>query len=114
MLDNVLLTLLGICVILGIVYLGVAFYQICKCVKDIKISKKEIERLVVEVFNAYEVGDFCTLKSGQEIVLSDKFEEDGKYYFEYKYFNEEAQTMKDIASDEEFVVTVQQFSQILK
>ena len=114
MLNNTLLIILGICVIIAIVVLVVAIYQICKCVKDIKISKKKIEELVVKVFNAFEVGDFCTLKSGEEIVLTDKFEEDGKYYFEYKYFNKDARTMKDIASDEEYVVTVQQFSQLIK
>ena len=114
MLNETLLVILGICLIVGIVFIGVAIYQICKCVKDIKISKKKIERLVVKVFNAFEVGDFCTLKSGQKIVLSDKFIEDGKYYFEYKYFNKDARTMKDIASDEEYVVTVQQFSQLIK
>ena len=114
MLNNSLLVILGICFIIGIVFIGVAIYQIYKCAKEIKISKKKIERLVVEVFNAFEVGEFCTLKTGQEIVITDKFEEDGKYYFEYKYFNEDARTMKDIASDEEFVVTVQEFSKIVK
>ena len=104
MLDNVLLTILGICVIIAIVVLGVAIYQICKCIKDIKISKKKIERLVVEVFNSFEVGEFCTLISGQKIVLTDKFEENGKYYFEYKYFNEDAQTMEDVVNDEKIVV----------
>jgi hypothetical protein len=114
MLNNTLLIILGICVIIAIVVLVVAIYQICKCIKDIKISKKEIERLVVEVFNAFEVGDFCTLKSEQIIVLTDKFNEGGKYYFEYKYFNKDAQTMTDVASDEKYVVTVQQFSQLIK
>ena len=114
MLDNIVLTILGICVIVAIVFISVAIYQFCKCVKDIKISKKKIERLVVEVFKAFEVGEFCTLKSGQEIVLTDKFEENGKYYFEYKYFNEDAETIADAASDEKFVVTVQRFSQIIK
>lgn len=114
MLNNILLSTLGICIFVGIVVLGVAIYHICKYVKEIKISKKEIERLVVEVFNAFEVGDFCTTKSEQIIVLTDKFKEDGKYYFEYKYFNKDARTMKDIASDEEYVVTVQQFSKLLK
>jgi hypothetical protein len=112
--NNILLSILGICLIGGIVFISVAIYQICKCVKDIKISKKKIEELVIKVFNAFEVGDFCTLKSGEEIVLTDKFEEDGKYYFEYKYFNEEAQTIADIVSDEKFVVTVKQFSQLIK
>ena len=114
MLNDILLVILGICIFVGIVVLGIAIYQICKCIKDIKIYKKEIERLVVEVFNAFEVGDFCTTKSDQIIVLSDKFKEDGKYYFEYKYFNKDARTMKDVASDEEYVVTVQQFSQLIK
>lgn len=114
MLNNILLTILGICFIGGIIFICIAIYQICKCVKDIKISKKKIEELVVKVFEAFEVGDFCTLKSGEEIVLTDKFEEDGNYYFEYKYFNEEAQTIVDIVSDEKFVVTVKQFSQLIK
>lgn len=112
--NNILLTILGICFIIGIVVLVVAIYQICKCAKDIKISKKKIEELVVKVFNAFEVGDFCTLKSGQEIVLTDKFEDNGKYYFEYKYFNEDVETIADVASDEKFVVTVKQFSQLIK
>lgn len=112
--NNILLAILGICFIIGIVVLVVAIYQICKCAKDIKISKKKIERLVVEVFKAFETGDICTLKSGQDIVLTDKFEENGKYYFEYKYFNEDAETIADVASDEKFVVTVQQFSQLIK
>jgi hypothetical protein len=112
--NNILLsTILGICII-GIVFIGIAIYQICKCIKDIKISKKEIERLVVEVFNAFRVGDFCTTKSEQIIVLTDKFNEGGKYYFEYKYFNKDAQTMTDVASDEKYVVTVQRFSQLIK
>jgi hypothetical protein len=114
MTNNILLSILSICLIVGIVFISVAIYQICKCVKDIKISKKKIEELVIKVFNAFEVGDFCTLKSGEEIVLTDKFEDDGKYYFEYKYFNEEAQTIADIVSDEKFVVTVKQFSQLIK
>ena len=114
MLNNSLLTILGICVIIAIVFIGVAIYQIYKCVKDIKISEKKIEELVVKVFKAFAVGDFCTLKSGQEIVLTDKFERDGKYYFEYKYFNEDAKTIADVASDEKFVVTVKQFSQLIK
>jgi hypothetical protein len=112
--NNILLTILGTCFIIGIVVLVVAIYQICKCAKDIKISKKKIERLVVEVFKAFEAGDICTLKSGQDIVLTDKFEENGKYYFEYKYFNEDAETIADVASDEKIVVTVQQFSQLIK
>ena len=112
--NNIVLTILGICVIVAIVVLVVAIYQICKCAKDIKISKKKIEELIVKVFNAFEAGDFCTLKTGQEIVLTDKFEENGKYYFEYKYFNEDAETIADVASDEKFVVTVQRFSQIIK
>jgi hypothetical protein len=114
MTNETLLVILGICLIIAIVFIGVAIYQICKCVKDIKISKKKIEELVVKVFNAFEVGDFCTLKSGEEIVLTDKFEEGGKYYFEYKYFNKDARTMKDVASDEKYIVTIQQFSQLIK
>ena len=114
MTNNILLSILGICLIGGIFFISVAIYQISKCIKDIKISKKKIEELVIQVFNAFEAGDFCTLKSGEEIVLTDKFEEDGKYYFEYKYFNEEAQTIADIVSDEKFVVTVKQFSQLIK
>lgn len=114
MLNDILLVILGICLIIAIVVLVVAIYQICKCVKDIKISKKKIEELVVKVFNAFEVGDFCTTKSEQIIVISDKFIEDGKYYFEYTYFNKDARTMKDIASDKKHVVTVQQFSQLIK
>lgn len=104
MLNNALILTLGICIFIGIVFLIVVIYQICKCIKDIKICKKEIKRLVVEVFNAFEIGEVCTFESGQEIILTDKFEENGKYYFKYKYFNE------DIVSDEEYVVTVQQFS----
>jgi hypothetical protein len=112
--NNILLAILGTCFIIGIVVLVVAIYQICKCAKDIKISKKKIERLVVEVFKAFDVGDFCTLKSGQEIVLTDKFEENGKYYFEYKYFNEDARTIEDVINDEKIVVTVKEFSKIVK
>lgn len=114
MLNNTLLTILGICFVIGIVFIGIAIYHICKWVKDIKISKKKIERLVVEVFNSFEVGEFCTLISGQKIVLTDKFEENGKYYFEYKYFNEDAQTMEDVINDEKIVVTIKEFSQIFK
>ena len=114
MLNDILLVTLGIYIFVGIVVICIAIYQICKCIKDIKISKKEIERLVVKVFNAFEVGDFCTIKSEQIIVLTDKFNEGGKYYFEYKYFNKDAQTMTDVASDEKYVVTVQQFSQLIK
>ena len=112
--DNVSLTILGICVIIAIVFISVAIYKIYKCVKDIKYANKKIKELVVKVFDSFEVGEFCTLKSGQEIVLTDKFEENGKYYFEYKYFNEDAETMADVVSDEKFVVTVQQFSQVIK
>ena len=114
MLNNILLLTLAICIFVGFVVIGIAIYHICKCIKDIKIYKKEIERLVVEVFNAFKVGDFCTTKSEQIIVLTDKFNEGGKYYFEYKYFNKDAQTMTDVASDEKYVVTVQQFSQLIK
>lgn len=114
MLNNILLSTLSICIIVGIVFIGVAIYQIYKCIKDIKISKKKIEQLTVQIFNKLEVGDFYTIKSGQEIVLTDKFEENGKYYFEYKYFNEDAKTITDITSDEKCVVTVQEFSQLIK
>lgn len=104
MLNNILVLILSICIFIGIIFLIVAIHQICKCIRDIKICKKEIKRLVIEVFNAFEIGEICTFESGQEIILTDKFEENGKYYFKYKYFNE------DIVSDEEYVVTVQQFS----
>lgn len=114
MLNNALILILGICIFIGIVFLIVVIYQICKCIKDIKVCKKEIKRLVVEVFNAFEIGEVCTIKSGQEIILTDKFEENGKYYFKYKYFNEDAETIAEITSDEEYVVTVQQFSHLIK
>lgn len=111
MLNNIVLTILGICFISAIIFLCIEIY---KCVRDIKKANKEIERAVIEVFKAFVVGDFCTLKSGQEIVLTDKFERDGKYYFEYKYFNEDAETIGDVTSDEKFVVTIKQFSQLIK
>lgn len=114
MINETLLVTFGICIFVGIIFLGIAIYQICKCIKDIKISKKEIERLVVEVFNSFEVGDFCTTKSERIIVITDKFNEDGKYYFEYKYLNTDAQTITDVASNEKYVVTVQRFSQLIK
>ena len=114
MLKTILLVMLGIYIIAGIVFIGIAIYQIYKCYKDIKISKKEIERLVVEIFNETKVGEFFTTKSEQIIVITDKFNEDGKYYFEYKYFNTDAQTMTDVASDEKYVVTIQQFSRLIK
>ena len=110
MLNNSLLVILGIGIIVG----GIAINQIYICYKDIKFSKKEIKRLVVEVFNETEVGEFFTTKSEQIIVITDKFKEDGKYYFEYKYFNTDAQTMTDVASDKKYVVTVQQFSRLVK
>lgn len=110
MLKEILLVILGIGIIVG----GIAINQIYIYYKDIKILKKEIKRLVVEVYNDYEVGDFCTTKSEQIIVITDKFNEDGKYYFEYKYFNKDARTMKDVAPDEQYVVTVEQFSQLIK
>lgn len=110
MLNEILLIILGI----SIIVCGIVINQIYICIKDIKISKKEIERLVVEVFNEYEVGDFCTTKSEQIIVITDKFNVACKYYFEYKYFNTDAQTMTDVASDEKYIVTVQQFSQLIK
>ena len=109
-----MLSILGVCFIIAIVFISIAIYHICKWSKDIKISKKKIEQLVVEVFNGFKVGDFCTLESGQEIVLTDKFEENGKYYFEYKYFNEDARTMEDVINDEKIVVTVKEFSKIVK
>jgi hypothetical protein len=110
MLNDILLVILGIVIIVG----GIAINQNYICYKVIKFSKKEIERLVVEVFNETKVGEFFTTKSEQIIVITDKFNEDGKYYFEYKYFNTDAQTMTDIASDEKYVVTVQQFSRLIK
>ena len=110
MLKEILLVILGIGIIVG----GIAINQIYINYKDIEILKKEIKRLVVEVYNEYKVGDFCTTKSEQIIVITDKFNEDGKYYFEYKYFNTDAQTMTDVASDEKYVVTVEKFSQLIK
>ena len=69
---------------------------------------------IKKVYNDIEVGEFYTFKDGNEIVISDKYQEDNKFYFEYKYVNQDAKTIKDLINDEHYTVTVKQFAQLVK
>ena len=111
--DKFFTFLIGVFVIVVICFFVYISFDFIKTVKEIKRESKEITRLTWKVYNDTEVGEFFTLKSGQEIVITDKFLENDTLYFEYKCFNEDARTMADVTEDEKYVVTVKNFATIV-
>jgi hypothetical protein len=88
--------------------------DIAKEFRKLKEYKIEIDKATEKVYNDIEVGEFYTFKDGNEIVISDKYQEDNKFYFEYKYVNQDAKTIKDLINDEYYTVTVKQFAHLVK
>lgn len=106
-----------IVIIAAIIFIGFLTYSIIDIVKEFKKLKEykiEIDKATEKVYNDIEVGEFYTFKDGNEIVISDKYQEDNKFYFEYKYVNQDAKTIKDLINDEHYTVTVKQFAQLVK
>jgi hypothetical protein len=72
----------------------------------------------INVKRRYIMAKLKKLESIVEKILEENKDarenDDILYLYVCEYFNEEAQTIADIVSDEKFVVTVKQFSQLIK
>ena len=73
--------------IIFVCFLLFSFFNIIKEFKLLKKLKKELNKSIKKLYNNIEIGEFYTFKDGNEIVISDKYQEDNKFYFEYKYVN---------------------------
>ena len=100
--------------IIFLCFLLFSFFNIIKEFKLLKKLKKELNKSIKRLYNITEIGESYTFKDGNEIVISDKYQEDNKFYFEYKYVNQDAKTIKDLINDEHYTVTVQQFAQLVE
>ena len=112
--NNINFWIVNIAAIIFIGFLTYSIIDIGKEFKKLKEYKIEIDNAAKKVYNDIEVGEFYTFKDGNEIVISDKYQEDNKFYFEYKYVNQDAKTIKDLINDEHYTVTVNQFAQLVK
>lgn len=112
--NNINFWIVIIAAIIFIVFLTYSIIDIAKEFRKLKEYKIEIDKATEKVYNDIEVGEFYTFKDGNEIVISDKYQEDNKFYFEYKYVNQDAKTIKDLINDEHYTVTVKQFAHLVK
>lgn len=112
--NNINFWIVIIAAIIFVCFLTYSIIDIAKEFKKLKEYKIEIDKATQKVYNDIEVGEFYTFKDGNEIVISDKYQQDDKFYFEYKYVNQDAKTIKDLINDEHYTVTVKQFAQLVK
>lgn len=112
--NNINFWIVIIAAIIFICFLTYSIIDIAKEFRKLKEYKIEIDKATEKVYNDIEVGEFYTFKDGNEIVISDKYQEDNKFYFEYKYVNQDTKTIKDLINDEHYTVTVKQFAHLVK
>ena len=89
-------------------------YYIIYFIKQFKKLKKELNKSIKRLYNDIEIGEFYTFNDETKIVISDKYQKNNKFYFEYKQVNDDTKLIKDITNDEHYTITVLEFIKLVK
>lgn len=98
----------------NIVFLCVLVFYIINIIKEFNKIKKELNKAIKDVYDNIDIGEFYTFNDGNEIVISNKYQQNNKFYFEYKYVNHCTKPINDVTNDEHYTVKVTEFAKLVK